>query len=828
MAKNNRMCKISSRKKGICFIIIILVIGITSLSLIGNFLVHSTNNSANRIYPSREVSHTIQWVNNSGFDTPDNWEFVSINQGAGIDTEGDIDTTQGQANLNILGNRGEFNDISGIPNNSEWIPTINTNFPILPNSYGIDEFGCVASHTWIDPHDPNQSVSIHWERNITLPLNLKDYNITSVSLNAIFNASVLTVGSDPSFPYRGGIDVINDSIGDRVDEDREFDYTRFYVLISDVQKEFSAEELAYFQTTDLGKDSNPEISNISNQHMLVRSEDDLRRYLSSALERDPLHRSFTLIIGMRIFCADNGQEDRDDWTSLRINTLNFSFSYEKIIDKSSSIVLKQSGKEITGENVQINSANLNFDCMINTTWPKLKSENSEIRININNKEHNERIDLSDINNIYSEILADGFDIAYLINPYEILNLSIQIFLGDTFGLNESIAISIDNVNVIIQYTEIFSDVTSEPWYTNLLFLGSLIGLGVLGTYFTAYYTLLKYPKPVRKVRKFRKSLNKQHIPNIKVKNKTDSIRSKYNRSSSISGKIGKGKSFKATNFLLVSLLFLSLVCMISLNLSSNHGIGRDIIGNNIYINNISPSREIPYSSQWMLNPKFDTMGSWTFIYGTEGDNSDISGNINNFQSNFNILGNLHTFNASSGIPTETDWKNITNPNFPDKPDNYQINSNGCSVSHYWSEKADQAPSIHWDKNITMPEDMSDYVITSIDLSVIVNASVETESGNNDNINFPTLIGLDCPGDLVNNSATYDYAKFYVLISDLAKDKTYEVAYNQTVDLGKNGTNGLMADTELKVISQDKLIEYLTSVLETDNQNFTITLGLNLW
>ena len=73
------------------------------------------------------------------------------------------------------------------------------------------------------------------------------------------------------------------------------------------------------------------------------------------------------------------------------------------------------------------------------------------------------------------------------------------------------------------------------------------------------------------------------------------------------------------------------------------------------------------------------------------------------------------------------------------------------------------------ERITMPVDMSDYVITSASISAVANATVHADDGTGDPDSNPDIGGIEIPGDAVAGGtqyATYDYVKFYVLVSDV--------------------------------------------------------------
>jgi len=825
MAKNNLNLKSIYGQKGFLLIFLLIIAISCSYGLLYPILIRSNFNSdENKISVSRQVINTIQWVNNTNFNSTDNWDIMPVNQGSGSDVEGEINLTQEQANLKILGDEGEFSNISGTPHPGEWNKTQNGNL-VFPDNSGGDQYGFWADHTWTDPNDPNQSVSVHWERLIELPVDMSDYNITSISLENLFNATVTTENTIDE-AYKGGVDVPGDTVDTPASWfEREFDYVRFYVLITDVNRTNSY-EIGFNQTSQLGRDGTS--GTIENGDMYVIPEESMRSFLTTILDNDPNHNSFIFTLGMRVYCADNGQGDIDIWDELRFLNCNFSFNYKKIIDRSSSISLRNSGPAINGTNVKINSANLSFYYKINNTWNGVDSPNSELRILINNKEHNERIKLSEIPASFSKNKADGFNIGNIINPYIQLNLSIQIFLGDTFELNESIMISFDNVTLSIQYTEIFSEISAEPWYTSYLLYGGIIFAAIIGGSFLSYYFVFKYPKTVRRVRKFRKSLRKNNIPSTNVRDEEELFKSSYKKQLQGNSNIRKiqpgkpkiGKSFKI--IIILILVFNFLLAPLILNLTNQSVNQERILTAHTNNDKIGLSGEVLFTRNWLINSRFSTTQSWSVIFGTDGDPSDVSGNIEQDQGIYLINGSERTFIAAEGIPTSSNWNAANNTNFPDNPDVYEINEFGCFANHTWVERSDQTPSIHWERMIIMPDDMSDKIITSVSMKTKVNATVTTNSGEQ-------LFGVDTISDNPNNYATGDYVRFYVLFSDINNEVVFEVAYNQTVELGRDSpAKPNMMDTFLNNIPEEKIIEYLTNIFKRNSTSFKATLGIRIW
>ncbi|MHA1745484.1 MAG: hypothetical protein ACTSWW_05765 [Promethearchaeota archaeon] len=208
-----------------------------------------------------------------------------------------------------------------------------------------------------------------------------------------------------------------------------------------------------------------------------------------------------------------------------------------------------------------------------------------------------------------------------------------------------------------------------------------------------------------------------------------------------------------------------------------------------------------------------------------GDISDMDGTIDGQRADYTIIGNQSTFSEVHSNFTRAEWTDSLNPEFNIYPDSHDITAKGFEVSHIWMEDAEQSPCAQIEKDITMPVNMSDYVITSASVEAVANATV-TANDTRTNSNY----GVDVIGDDPNHYATYDYAYFYVKIADLSQNKKYEIAYNQTIDLGKDsaGFTDYMFDTYFSNITETLLIQFLTSVLNSDDFNFKIILGIRIW
>ncbi len=258
-----------------------------------------------------------------------------------------------------------------------------------------------------------------------------------------------------------------------------------------------------------------------------------------------------------------------------------------------------------------------------------------------------------------------------------------------------------------------------------------------------------------------------------------------------------------------------------------------------------------YDTEW-INSSFDDSSIWNF--DSMGDDSDVEFMIDDVskQAEITIVGDRRTFNLINSTPHVTDWIAVPNPLIPNFPDYYEINSSGFHVSHNWNEELNSTsnnPSVRWARNINMQEDMSDFEITSVNLSAVFNAAVEDRKLNLTYFDSSTSEdngGIEVTGDgtlgyWYNITGFYpqygfdpqfasgDFARFYILMSDLDNNKEYQVAFNQTIDLGQDDPAIItIPDSLINVVDENALIFYLSSALGTDNHNFSISVGIDIY
>ncbi|MFX1375152.1 MAG: hypothetical protein ACFFA0_05015 [Promethearchaeota archaeon] len=446
-----------------CLILLCFVLS----GLLGFFSLKLENNSEEfnnptQINTSAQESFIRQWIDNPNFTSTDNWTFSKGMLGDPNDLDAYISNEE--ANYEVLGFEDRFTFEEKYNMGPSWVETNHPDYPIDPDFGNIVAGeGFRAEHSW-DDQNANQVPSVQWEHNFTLPVNMSDYTITSASVSAGVNATVdSNIDTENDYPsYTARTD------GYLVDTFSVGDYIRFYVSISNLQKT-KTYEIAHTQSATLGDGNAGSTDNLAQQLMSTVSQADLVYYISSVLETD--YRNFTLIVGIRFNCEDNvgTYYDLDDFNRAVINSINLTFAYEKKIQKLSTISWNQVGikpNDLSSDTVVVDEALLGFKYKINDTWPT-SSPNSEIRININDNKHSETVKLSSATTSPQDAKLEGFDVTYLIDEDENINLSIQVYIADDFKLNRSIKISIDEVYLNISYTVIFADyITNLELYLN--------------------------------------------------------------------------------------------------------------------------------------------------------------------------------------------------------------------------------------------------------------------------------------------------------------------------------------------------------------------------
>lgn len=395
---------------------------------------------------SIQVFETKTWFKNPTFESPveQTWFWTNGTEGDNSDVE--AITSSGLAGFNIIGENRTFEIVSGTPNNTITSPgweQFNNSIYYLPDKAELNASGCYVYHRWED--DSNQFPSVHWRKNVSIPIDMSDYKITSATLNVTFSA---IVDDNVDTPNDGAF-WDNYAIGDSV---------TFYCQISDLGYNSPVYTIAHNKTKFLGQNS-PNVTHYFNRPLATVNEIDLITALESVFEKDPDHSNFTLTLGIDIYCEDNIAPGPDDdiFESIIIKSCNFTFSCTKRVDHSTTISWNQIGNQISSQNVQVTDAKFNFKYKINTSWP-IFAPLSEMRFFINNKIYNEKtIKLTDLNTTFQNLESNGLDVLGYIKPDINISISIQIYIKDSFVSDKAFNISIDDVFLNISYIKTLPD-----------------------------------------------------------------------------------------------------------------------------------------------------------------------------------------------------------------------------------------------------------------------------------------------------------------------------------------------------------------------------------
>ncbi|MHA1776385.1 MAG: hypothetical protein ACTSWC_06395, partial [Promethearchaeota archaeon] len=376
----------------------------------------------------------------------------------------DYDLTGNQANYHIVGDEKQFSYSANPLNDSDWSSQQNPEFPAYPewpwndpnDSYGIDSYGLWANHSWRET--AKQTPSIQWIHNFTIPENMSDYTITAASVNGVINASA-DINIDT--PADDGLSAGEN--GHLVSQHVTYDYVYFYIRVADLNQS-TIYTIASYKTTTLGQNS-PSILTLADTFLETVAEIDMKFYIGQVLSLDS--HNFTVILGMDIKCEDNAATDYDYWNMLRIKSFSLNFTYEKRIDEFSAVRWSQTGKKIDsslypGDQIVINNATLDFVYKSDKNWPS-NSQNSEIRVYLNNYLHTEIIKLTNFSTSDQHVYGGrGFDVSSLVTSVDQnITLVLEVYLADTFELSENITLSIDDVMLNVSYTVIHQETPIE-------------------------------------------------------------------------------------------------------------------------------------------------------------------------------------------------------------------------------------------------------------------------------------------------------------------------------------------------------------------------------
>ncbi|MGB5912210.1 MAG: hypothetical protein WBH31_13535 [Promethearchaeia archaeon] len=532
------------KKKTLYILIIFILFGVSAISYNYFHNLAPIRGEEQTFHTSPIVEQTKEIINNPDFSDPiDPWD----DQASGADPSDVLaGYTPGEGYFKTLGEQRTFSEISGKPLYTEWEKVHNPEFPAYPDDSNITTEGCWVTHEFAELAD--QTPSVHWERNISMPVDMSDYIITSASITAVINA---TVTASPGGWSGGGVEAPGDATDVGGTQNYTWDYVRFYILLSDLTKN-KVYEVAYNQTSDLGKDSAGATDSMPDTLMTPVLEDDLIFYLTSVLSSD--FYNFTITLGIRIWSEDNWLSDRDIWNDLLIKSCSLTFTYEKKINQFTKLSWNYIGNKISGQNVSIIDGNLRFRYKIDQLWPTALSPNSRLNILINNNSLLETIKLSNAPLSFEDAKTGGFDVTKLILKNINISLSIQLFLGDQFPLNQNYTISITDVYLRVIYNVYVPETEEEPWFFTGLFIIAAIAAVVISGLLIAYIKVWRFPVPIRKLRKHRKALPSEKDPDVKIISREAAFKgsfhkevsktSKFLKGPPLNGKIEKDKLFK--------------------------------------------------------------------------------------------------------------------------------------------------------------------------------------------------------------------------------------------------------------------------------------------
>ncbi|MFX1523255.1 MAG: hypothetical protein ACFFCC_07125 [Promethearchaeota archaeon] len=448
------------------------------------------------------------WIRDSGFDLSEG-DWVTSIEGDKSDVNATFNSEQG--NLEISGEKRYYTLIADPPLSSDWYEADNPNFPDRPDLDEITNEGCRVSHAF-DDITAVQNPSVHWDHNITLPVNMTDYVIKSASVQAIVNATV-DQNLDRLEDYLTG-DLARLNPNYIVDTYSVGDYIRFYILLSDLQKA-KVYEVAYFQTEQIGAGNPPGKDYLFDTYMFSVPQEVLIFYLESVLDTD--HSNFTISLGIRIHIEDNlaSYWDLDNFDELYIKFVNFSFTYEKKIDRYTSVSFNQIGDSINETNVEITNSILNFKYKISESWPEILSPNSELKIFINDYEIVKTVKLGDMNTTYGTLILASNDIISRILKNVNISISLMLYIADNFELDHKIMVSIDDVYLRISYivyTDDYSQIIITWIVLSILFIiiAILVGL-ILRTNYFLPRKLRKRDSLLSRTQKFKDAENIQGV-----------------------------------------------------------------------------------------------------------------------------------------------------------------------------------------------------------------------------------------------------------------------------------------------------------------------------
>jgi hypothetical protein len=286
-------------------------------------------------------------------------------------------------------------------------------------------------------------------------------------------------------------------------------------------------------------------------------------------------------------------------------------------------------------------------------------------------------------------------------------------------------------------------------------------------------------------------------------------------------KINKSNSKKIIlSFVVLSILFLNVLFILPNksipDLESNKFSNKKIKSSQDYV-------EDEFTEEWLDNGDF-TGGIEPWENETKNDKTgDLNASYTKERANYEILGRKGKKEVILDTNNYNHWEQFQKTDPQLEPNGgfgaSGIDSTGAHTSHdFDDDAADQTPIIFWRTNVSFDVDMSDYEISSADLSANISADVSEN--------------VDVEGDTVDQPQSYDYCQFFIEVADLdvSTYNTYEIALTQPPNLGRdNGDPNpyLSIEEFIETKSEQAIIDSLENVLEVDpgNNNFTLIIGI---
>ncbi len=238
-------------KRMFLYVILAIIIVSTAFPSTNSFNLLNRETNVN-LKTSGTIEHANElWLENPTFEDPIETSWFPIIQGDVSDVY--TSTSINQADTIIVGESREKEVLLNNATQSNWMAFLKSDLEIVPQRvsvpyYGIDDDGAWCSHWWYEGEgggQPKNTPRMHWKTNVSMPVDMSGYFITSLSFNAIINASVdrnIDVESDTTARWVPGPSV-------SINQFQTYDYAQFYVEVTTLDiDELNTYRIAFNQT----------------------------------------------------------------------------------------------------------------------------------------------------------------------------------------------------------------------------------------------------------------------------------------------------------------------------------------------------------------------------------------------------------------------------------------------------------------------------------------------------------------------------------------------------------------------------------------------------